>query len=282
VHLNPSVVPFALVRDALFLAIAKLFRKRVLVFFHGWNTKDEVLLRLLWCIYQRADGFVVLAREFDRTLRALGYRGAIYRESTVFDDTVVGSVFRPAFRDGNTFTVLFLARVVKEKGIYEALQAYTIAKQEGARIRLVVAGDGSELEAARRYVKEHSLSDVTFTGHISGDVKTSAFESADCYFLPTYHSEGLPGSMVEAMAHGLPVITRPVGGIKDFFEHDKMGLLEGTLEPDRFAGHILRLATDPALRSAMSAYNREYAFTHFAASVAAVRLHSIYAEVLAR
>lgn len=281
VHLNPSVARTALLRDAVFCTITMLLRKKSLVFFHGWNANDEALLRRLWPVYRRADGFVVLAKQFEVKIRALGYTGPIYRETTVFDDRAVGPAVQPEKRDCNRFNLLFLARVVKEKGIYEALRAYASARKQCPTARLVVAGDGPELGAAKRFTEENGIPDVTFTGYIGGNVKTSAFEAADCYLLPTYH-EGLPGSVVEAMAHGLPIITRPVGGLKDFFEDGKMGFLEETLDPERFAEHILRLAENPSLSSGISAYNRRYALEHFAPSCAAARLQAIYRELLLR
>ena len=82
------------------------------------------------------------------------------------------------------------------------------------------------------------------------------------------------------MAFGLPVVTRPVGGIRDFFEEGRMGFAVDSTEPTDFAEPLARLADDPALRSAIGSYNREYAASRFGASRVAARLLDIYGEVV--
>ncbi len=64
------------------------------------------------------------------------------------------------------------------------------------------------------------------------------------YLFPTYH-EGMPGSVLEAMGYGLPVITRTVGGLPDFFEHEKMGFITESLDASVFADFLEQLVKDP-------------------------------------
>lgn len=64
--------------------------------------------------------------------------------------------------------------------------------------------------------------------------KIETFISHDIYCFPTY-GEGMPVSLLEAMAFGFPVVTRPVGGIKDFFENGKHGFLTNSKDPEIFA-----------------------------------------------
>jgi glycosyltransferase involved in cell wall biosynthesis len=89
----------------------------------------------------------------------------------------------------------------------------------------------------------------------------------------------MPNAVLEAMAFGLPVVTRAVGGIRDFFEDGRMGFVTESRDPAVFAGFLARLVADPALRASMGRYNREYARGRFAASVVAARLLEIYAQV---
>src|SRR6185437_11821231 len=65
VHLNPSVLPKALIRDGILLLLAKLFQKKVLVFAHGWNPAwdsgfPKYLRSIFPAVYGKADAFVVL------------------------------------------------------------------------------------------------------------------------------------------------------------------------------------------------------------------------------
>jgi glycosyltransferase involved in cell wall biosynthesis len=89
----------------------------------------------------------------------------------------------------------------------------------------------------------------------------------------------MPNAVLEAMAFGLPVVTRSVGGMKDFFEDGKMGFITESRDPAVFAEFLARLGADSVLRTSMGRYNRAYARGRFAASVVAARLLEIYARV---
>jgi glycosyltransferase involved in cell wall biosynthesis len=81
---------------------------------------------------------------------------------------------------------------------------------------------------------------------------------------------------VEAMAFGLPVVTRPVGGLVDFFENGKHGFLIESQEPQIFADRIERLYTDSELYNTIAQYNYRYAQEKLLASKAVERLEKIY------
>ena len=82
------------------------------------------------------------------------------------------------------------------------------------------------------------------------------------------------------MAYGLPVVTRPVGGIKDFFEEGKMGSLAASVDPADIAEAVENILTNSELRRKIGKYNREYAARNFKASNVASRLLAIYDEVV--
>lgn len=280
-ELNPSVGTKALLRDGVFLLIGKLFGKRVLLFFHGWDPGCERKIRKSFpgafrAICSLADGCVVLASEFHRNLRDLGYTGPVFLETTAIDDEIIESA-RPR-DDGARFRVLFLARLERDKGIFEALDAYALAREAFPDMEMIVAGDGPSAEAVRHRARERQVQDVRFVGALSGGAKAAAFNSAGCYLLPTYH-EGMPVSVLEAMAYGVPVITRPVGGICDFFRHGEMGFLETSTRPQAFAHWICELARDPDLCRRMGEHNRAVARERFAASKVAARVLQIFESV---
>ncbi len=85
---------------------------------------------------------------------------------------------------------------------------------------------------------------------------------------------------MEAMAFGLPVITRPVGGLNDFFEDGKMGFIVETLEPRAFADALEKLIEQPETCNKMGRHNREYTRGRFAASHVAKRIYRIHEDIL--
>jgi glycosyltransferase involved in cell wall biosynthesis len=287
VHLNPSIGIKALLRDGALLLIAKQLKKPVVVFAHGW---DQHCARILtehfsWAfksVYGRADAFIVLGNAFEHQLKLLGYSGPVFVHGAPVENSLLDSG-GPA--QGNAAggmpkcTILFLARIEKEKGIYEALDAYRLVKSECPFVNLVIAGDGSELPRARAHSRKLGLTDISFTGYVDGPAKRAIYRTSDVYLFPSY-SEGLPISVLEAMAAGLPIVTSAVGGLRDFFQDGRMGFMTDSRKPAVLASLLKRIAGDGELRFRIGRFNRHYARNHFSSSRIASCLEGVYRRLL--
>ena len=109
--------------------------------------------------------------------------------------------------------LLFVGWLIKEKGVYELLDAFVNASSVISDLELVLVGDGPEREGLMsRANKAEVLGRVTFTGWLGAAEVTNVYQSSHVLILPSY-GEGFPYVIVEAMASCLPVITTPVGGI---------------------------------------------------------------------
>src|SRR5690606_10983036 len=107
-----------------------------------------------------------------------------------------------------------MGRLGSRKGTWDLLEAFKRLAAEVPNVRLVLGGDG-EIDKARRIVARDGLeARVTIAGWLSGAEKLDVFNRTDIYALPSYH-EGLPASIVEAMAAGAPIVSTPVGGIPE-------------------------------------------------------------------
>lgn len=280
VHLNPSIGSKAALRDAVLLLLAKASRKPAVVFAHGWYDDFERRLRdstLCAWVLNRADAFIVLGETFAQRLRLLGYQGRAFLASVPVDDLLLRDAASAESCAHRNFTILFLARVVRTKGIYEALEAYRILQSKYPWVRLTVAGDGADLAAVR--VRAAEIPGVAFTGHVEGIEKSEAFRQADVYLFPS-HSEGLPTSVLEAMAYGLPVVTSNVGALPDFFQDGSMGFMCGTRDPEALASLIEKLILDPELTAEIRLFNRNYAANRFTGSRIARDLEFVYQAIL--
>lgn len=283
VHLNPSLGNKAIIRDGIFLLIAKMRQKPVIVFFRGWDPDCEKRIRryflpLFRFVYSQADAFIVLSQDFKQHLEEMGFKQKVYVETTAVEDTVL-SRLKNTLICSTSFNILFLTRIEKSKGIYETLQAYGILKSKYPHITLTIAGTGTELDHAKAYIQTQDIRDVTFVGFVEGENKHTTFERANVYLFPSY-TEGMPNSVLEAMAYGLPVVTRPVGGIRDFFENGRMGFIIESLEPRSFAAKLEILLLDPHLQESIREFNHRYAKENFMASSVANRIEKIYEAVL--
>ncbi len=289
VHINTSLVPRSLVREGVLLLLTSLFSVRTLVFIHGWSKDMERVLQgtlrpLFRWVFGRADRIIVLAQEFRKMLLDAGFTMPVEVETTFVDDAVFGSLGEEviATRSNGALhrpTLLFLSRVLRAKGIFETLGAYALVKAKHPALRLIVAGDGEDLAEAKRVVASKGLADVSFVGFIHDEQKKKVFLESDIYILPTSYGEGLPISMVEAMLCGLPVITRPVGGIRDFFEHEAMGFMTEGLDERELSSFIEQLVSNKEQRMKISLYNHRYARARFMSAMAARRLDGYFQEL---
>lgn len=272
--LNPSFNFKSIFRDTFYIIITKLISVKLVIFFRGWDVKFEKYFFIFKFFYQSANKYIVLGSSFKEKLKLFGIKNNIYIESTTYDDRFQ---FLPerTFRN-DKFKILFLARIEREKGILDAITAYKIIKKKYPFVCFDIAGDGSSLSEIVEIVVEEKLPDVNFLGYIKGIEKQSAFVDADVYLFPSTHGEGMPNSVLEAMACGLPVVTNSVGGIPDFFVNGSMGFMTYQNNPASYVHLMEKLIKSLDLRKTISQYNTAYAKNNFSSSVVSQRLIDIF------
>lgn len=127
------------------------------------------------------------------------------------------------FRDKNfnkkpkpkTVKLLFVGRLVKAKGVYELIDTAKILKDKNFPFTLTIIGDGSEKEAIERIIERYKLKkEVTMTGKLPYDKTQKEFPKYDIFINPSY-TEGLPTTILEAIAHSLLVVATDVGGTRE-------------------------------------------------------------------
>src|SRR4030067_273423 len=114
--------------------------------------------------------------------------------------------------------ILFLSRLIKEKGVYDLIESITTVAKEYKNVYFIIAGEGPERNRMEMICKEKGIEkQVRFTGHVNNKNLLKAYSCADIFVLPTY-SEAMPMVILEALAAGLPIITTPIGAIPDFLK----------------------------------------------------------------
>lgn len=290
VHINPSLNLKSFLRDGAFAWQAKKRNIPLLVFWHGWDKpfSQVVEKHLLWFFRQtfgRADCFIVLASEFKHKLRAWGVTAPVHLGTTAVEEQLIQGFNLEkkieAIRTCNTLKILFLARLERAKGVFETVQAVRLLLDKNFPVSLTIAGDGHIRQELEQYCQSLDLTEqqVCFIGDVRGEEKISTFAEHHIYCLPSY-GEGLPNSVLEAMAFAMPVTTRPVGGLADMFEDGVMGGLAQGKTSEEIASVLERLITDREKLVAIARYNAAYAKEYFMASVVAAELQRIYGTIL--
>ncbi|MFW8602495.1 glycosyltransferase [Desulfobacterota bacterium M19] len=141
----------------------------LLVFWHGWQ-KDFALRvekKYLWFFrktFGRADGFIVLASEFEQTLRDWGVTVPVYLETTnVEEKLVTGFNVQAKWPEapttaGETIKILFLARLERAKGVFETIQAVNLLLKKQYPVCLTIAGDGAIRQELEQFTRSLGLS----------------------------------------------------------------------------------------------------------------------------
>ena len=280
--LNPSLNKRAVNRDKLFLIISRFFRRKTVVMFHGWdssyienNNKNKIDFI---SIFNKASLIFVLSNTFRSELIEWGITSPIHLTSTKVSDSLLDG-FDIKSRKGLIKNILILSRIVKNKGIAEAIDAYTILKSNHPDLRLYIVGDGEDKNYFENYVLNKKIEDIHFCGYLSGNALASLFKKCDFYLFPTFHNEGMPTSVLEAMAFGLPILTRPIGGINDFFKDGINGILTSSKDPVVYAHLIDGLINDTEKIKQISNNNFVYAKEHFLASSVALKMEKIIVNI---
>lgn len=164
---------------------------------------------------------------------------------------------RPRPLDGDVaprpLRLVSVARLSREKGLADLLVAVASLVADGTPVTLNVAGSGPDEERLAALAAELGLGDrVRFAGFVPhGPELVALLDDADVFVLPS-HSEGLPHSVAEAMARGLPVVATAVGGIPELLR-DGSGVVVAPGDPTALAAAIGALHADPARRAGLSA-----------------------------
>lgn len=153
--------------------------------------------------------------------------------------------------------LLFVGRLVPEKGVLVLLHALATLRDRGVGIETVLVGDGpyrDELERAARHLGVEGQ--IRFTGALTGARVAPLYREADVFCLPSF-AEGLPVVLMEAMANELPVVTSRIAGIAELVDEGVNGVLLPPGRDDVLADALGRLSADPELRARWGRAGRE-------------------------
>ncbi|HTN66590.1 MAG TPA: glycosyltransferase family 4 protein [Burkholderiaceae bacterium] len=285
VHINTGLDHKAYWRDLSYLAMAKLLRIKVVNQIHGGPTPAQffphsaALTWLLRRVLESSDAVSVLSREEYKAYAAFAPDILLARIPNAIDPSdLLGPIAAP--EPGRPLRLVYIGRLVREKGLFEALDAIASLRRAGRRLQLDIAGGGAARQELQARSAELGLSDsVTFHGPVFGAEKNALWRAADALVFPSY-SEGLPYSLLEAMAAGTPAITCAVGAVPDVMQHGVHGLFVPPRDADAVAAAIAALDDDRALLERMAHAARDRVLEHYTLNRLAQDFGNLYEAVL--
>jgi glycosyltransferase involved in cell wall biosynthesis len=174
--------------------------------------------------------------------------------------------FCPNARVNKNITVMMACRLLKDKGVYEYIEAAKVVLKKFPEVNFQLFGGPDLGNPTSLSFKEAEnacfKAGVKYFGHVKDIPKHLA--ECDIFCLPTYYNEGIPVSILEASAMGKPVITTSIPGCRDAVVVGKTGLLIEPRSKDELAKAIIKLLEDSSLRSAMGSSGRALIENKFA------------------
>lgn len=192
------------------------------------------------------------------------------------------SRFTPAFAWPDPPVVLFVGRLLKDKGILEFCAAADLVQEKEPRVRFQIAGtpdpgNPSSLQETDVQLFSRQQPYLEFLGHVED--MPSCYRGASLAVLPSY-GEGVPRSLIEAAACGLPLVSTDVPGCREIVHDGKNGLLAPPRDPEALAAAILQVLQHAPLAVAYGRQSRLLAEAEFSEASVLDRTLSVYQALL--
>jgi len=181
-------------------------------------------------------------------------------------------------QEGGEIILLHVGRFSPSKNHKLLIEAFSYALNQNPNLRLWLVGDGELRPSIEEMVQKLGLGDrIRFLG-IRSDVH-KLLEQADVFVLSS-DWEGMPLSILEAMAAGKPVVATSVGGVPELVENGLTGLLVPPDDANALAEALLLLAKEPELRQVMGQNGQKKAIDCFDISRTAREYEALYCRLL--
>lgn len=274
----------SLVRKGILTWAASALGVPVVLHCHGgmferdFRRMPPVLRKVVAGVFRRATAVIVLSESWLSVYEDLV--GVPAEKLTVAMNCVEVPAALPQ-RAAEPLGVAFLGRLGPQKGAWDLVRAVAVLPAPlRARLRVQMAGDG-DVAGTRALVAQHGVGDVVeVRDWLDATERDQVLTDSAALALPS-PNEGLPMSLLEAMAWGLVPVVSPVGGIPEVVTNGVNGLLVRPGDPDDIAAALRRLIEEPALRAELSAAARRSAEDGFSIEAYREKLGHVWAAAAA-
>lgn len=180
--------------------------------------------------------------------------------------------------DQETKLILYLGRLDETKGIDILIRAFALLKRDFSNAKLVIIGKdyGFKETLVDLSCNLDVTEDVIFTGFLSNKEKDAAFADSEVFVTPRYY--GFPHTFLEALAHGVPIITTTNGDKLDWIENNVGWVTD--FSPEKLKEALFIALNEDRLRQSYCLKCREIARDNFDWSVIAAKLEQVYTAIV--
>ncbi len=268
------------------------FCKKLVVTFHGLDVSKVILRKEKGHIYKNlfdsADLILPISNLWKEALLSAGApeNRTVVHHLGVDVENIRAKI--PETNDSSKIRIITTARFTEKKGLPIALMAIAEARKKAPdlEIQYDVIGSGKNLSDITNLIEELNISEIVKLHGALPHARVKDFlYDADIFMLPSHTAkdgdqEGIPVSLMEAMATGLPVLSTLHSGIPELIEHGQTGILVEEKNYHQLADAIIQLAKFPEVRNEIARNGRETIKQKFNATKQNRRLISMYDDLL--
>jgi glycosyltransferase involved in cell wall biosynthesis len=266
IYLNSAFDQKSIVRDAVTVLIIRLYTKNIKIVLKLHGSVEAMVLkqtgfiaRLKRFLLKNIDLLLLLSTEERANFLKIGIQqerllvtANPLNKSFYIEDKLFKQSVNP---EKNAILLLFVGRLIKEKGILDLVDACEILNRKGLKFKLYCLGDGREKIIVSEKIAAHGLANqIELVGYIPEEATRPYYANCDILILPSY-SEGFPMAVFQAIAAGKPVITTKIRGAADHLKEGINCLWATIGSAESIAEKIIELATDEMLRENMRRNN---------------------------
>jgi len=282
VYLSITAKGIAFYKDGLIALIIKLFGGKIVFHFHnkGVNIRQDYFMdNLLYNLILKNSEVILLSKyQYSDVQKYVPLKQIHYCPNGI--PNVSDNIIRSKEK-GNT-QLLFFSNLIESKGVFVLLKACQILKQKGLQFHCNFVGEIGDVSKNKFQLKvtELGLHDViTYWGAKYGNEKKKFFKNTDVFVFPTYN-ETFGIVILEAMMHGLPVISTFEGAIPEIVKNGTSGFLVHQKKVLELAEKLEVLIKDPSLRLKMGHEGKNIYMKKFTIDVFENRLWTILEEII--
>lgn len=259
VYVTPNAKGGAFYKDFLIVMMLKVMGQNVVIHYHnkGVSTRQNKFVdNILYRIFFKSLKVILLADTLYNDVCKYVNRKDVY-----ICPNGIPATIKLERKEHDGFNILFLSNMMREKGIWDLVDACKILKDKGLRFHCHFVGKWSDISEEAFNDKINTLelqNNVNAYGAKYGEDKNKFFQIADVFTFPTfYNNECFPLVLLEAMEQGIPCISCNEGGISDIIDDGLTGFVIQKNQPKILAEKLEELIKNPDLCNEMGRAGRK-------------------------
>lgn len=261
IYITPNAKGGAFIKDFIIVQCVKIVNHDIVIHYHNKGVssfQNKPIYNLLYSSFFKNIKVILLAEPLYYDIKKYVNRDNVYICANGIPDTNKNIQIN---ENTQVPTILFLSNMMKEKGVYELLDACCLLRKRGAIFKCIFIGAWKDIceKDFRQKCNDYELNEFVYAlGPKYGDEKIEFLRESDIFVFPTYyHNECFPLVLLEAMSYGKACISTNIAGIPTIIDNKKTGVLVKPNDSIELANTIEILLKDSELRKKMGKEGRK-------------------------